>query len=165
MHFVLRLSRALPLAASLILAVPPTAAEIYKWTDADGKVHFSDQPPPPNVKAPVTVKPRRSTTAADVAAPDAAPATGGPKTYVEQEAEFRKRQVEAAEKAQTEKQAADEAAEKKRTCEQAKARVAGLQANSRITRVNAAGEQIFLTDAEIAQTLAEARSDADAACK
>ncbi len=23
-----------------------TAAEIYKWTDEDGKVHFGDRPPP-----------------------------------------------------------------------------------------------------------------------
>ncbi|HSH98198.1 MAG: DUF4124 domain-containing protein [Methylophilaceae bacterium] len=28
-----------------------TYAGITKWTDADGKVHYSDQPPPSNVKA------------------------------------------------------------------------------------------------------------------
>lgn len=165
MHFALRPS-ALPLmAACLIMAATPTAAEIYKWTDADGKVHFSDQPPPPGVKAPVTVKPRRSTTAADGAATDAAPATGGPRTYVEQEADFRRRQVEAAEKAKAEKQAADEVAENQRICEQARARVASLQTGGRITRTNAAGEQVFLTDAEISQALEGARRDADSACK
>ena len=26
-------------------------ADLKKWTDADGKVHYSDQPPPANVKA------------------------------------------------------------------------------------------------------------------
>ena len=34
------------LAAVLWLCVPmPTAAEIFKWTDEDGKVHFGDRPP------------------------------------------------------------------------------------------------------------------------
>lgn len=65
MRFALRLSGALPLAASLILAAAPAAAELYKWTDAEGKVHFSDQPPPPEIKAPVTVKPRRPAVAAE----------------------------------------------------------------------------------------------------
>lgn len=157
MRIVLRLYRALPLTVGLILAGAPASAELYKWTDAEGKVHFSDQPPPPEVKAPVTVKPRRPG-----AAPAAAPAAP---SYVEQEAEFRKRQVEAAEKAKADKQAADDAAEKQRNCEQARARVASLEIGGRITRTNAAGEQIFLTDAEIAQALAGARRDADAACK
>jgi len=26
-----------------------TYAEVYRWTDADGKVHFTDQPPPGKV--------------------------------------------------------------------------------------------------------------------
>lgn len=156
MRLVLCLCRALPLAASLILVGAPVSAELYKWTDAEGKVHFSDQPPPPEIKAPVTVKPRR---------PTAAPAAPATPTYVEQEADFRKRQVEAAEKAKAEKQAADDAAEKQRNCEQARARVASLEVGGRITRTNAAGEQIFLTDAEIVQALSNARRDADAACK
>lgn len=161
MRLALHFSRALPLAASLILATAPAAAELYKWTDAEGKVHFSDQPPPPEVKAPVTVKPRRP----GAPAASATPAATGAPTYVEQEAEFRKRQVETAEKAKAEKQAADEAAEKQRNCEQARARVASLEVGGRITRTNAAGEQIFLTDAEIAQALSGARRDADAACR
>lgn len=156
MRLVMRLSQALPLAAGLILMGAPVSAELYKWTDAEGKVHFSDQPPPPEVKAPVTVKPRR---------PAAAPAAPATPAYVEQEADFRKRQVEAAEKAKAEKQAADVAAEKQRNCEQARTQVASLQSGSRITRSNAAGEQIFLTDAEIAQALSAARRAADAACK
>lgn len=164
MHFALRLSRALPLAACLILAAAPAAAEIYKWTDADGKVHFSDQPPPPNVKAPVNVKPRRSAATPSAPAQDAAPAAGAPKTYVEQEAEFRKRQVEAAEKAEAEKKAAELAAEKQRNCSRAKAQLASLQ-SGRITRANAAGEREYLSDAEIAQEMARMQKVADESCK
>lgn len=156
MHCVLRLYRALLLAVGLMVLGTPVSAELYKWTDAEGRVHFSDQPPPPEVRAPVTVKPRP---------PGATPAAPAAPSYVEQEAEFRKRQVEAAEKAKAEKQTADDAAEKQRNCDQARARVASLEIGGRITRTNAAGEQIFLTDAEIAQALSGARRDADAACK
>ena len=34
------------LTALLICAASSAAAGVYKWTDANGKVHYSDQPPP-----------------------------------------------------------------------------------------------------------------------
>ena len=37
-------------AAALLLAVGPAAATTYKWTDANGRVIYSDQPPAGNVK-------------------------------------------------------------------------------------------------------------------
>lgn len=33
-----------------VLAVAPAGAELYKWVDADGNVHYSDTPPPANAK-------------------------------------------------------------------------------------------------------------------
>lgn len=163
MHLARRLSRALPLAASLLLAAVPAAAELYKWTDAEGKVHFSDQPPPPGVKAPVTVKPGRPAVAPSTPEQGAAPPTSAPSTYVEKEAEFRKRRVEAAEKAEAEKKAAEVAAEKQRNCSSAKAQLASLQ-TGRVTRPNATGEREFLSDAEIAQEVARVQKVADQSC-
>ena len=32
------------------LACVAAHADVYRWVDADGKVHFSDQPPPANIK-------------------------------------------------------------------------------------------------------------------
>jgi len=32
------------------LAVAPAGAELYKWTDADGNVHYTDTPPPAGAK-------------------------------------------------------------------------------------------------------------------
>jgi len=44
--------RALFLIA-LLAAAAPAAAQIYRWTDASGRVHFSNATPPPGVKAVV----------------------------------------------------------------------------------------------------------------
>jgi len=34
----------------LTTSVALTQAETYKWVDADGKIHYSDQPPPPSAR-------------------------------------------------------------------------------------------------------------------
>ena len=151
------------LACGCLLALP-ALGELYKWTDAQGKVHYSDQPPPPEVKQPITVKPRSP--AAATAAPDAAGTPkAAPKSVVEQDAEFNRRRVEAAEREAAEKKAAKEAAEKKKNCEQAKAQLARVQSGARITRYNEKGETVYLNDAEIEQEAARARQVADSWCK
>ena len=39
------------LLCALLFASPGAgSAEMYRWVDAEGKVHYSDQPPPPSVK-------------------------------------------------------------------------------------------------------------------
>ncbi len=35
----------------ILLAMPVVAAGVYRWTDAQGNVHYSDQPPPPGAKS------------------------------------------------------------------------------------------------------------------
>lgn len=146
------------------LSATPALSEMYKWTDAEGKVHYSDQPPPPNVKQTDTIKPRSPV------APAAAPEAGGapaaaPKSYVEQDAEFNRRRVEAAEREAAEKKAADAAAERKRNCALAKAELARVQSGGRIARVNEQGEPVYLSDAEIVREAARAKQAADSICK
>ncbi len=48
--------RLLPPSVALAVAAAPAAATMYKWVDANGRVVYSDQPPPANVKSEV-VKP------------------------------------------------------------------------------------------------------------
>jgi hypothetical protein len=38
--------RRLPLALVLLLLAPAVAAQVYKWTDSHGTVHYSETPPP-----------------------------------------------------------------------------------------------------------------------
>lgn len=151
-----------------LLAALPAAADLYKWVDADGKVHYSDQQPPATVKKHETVKAIRPVAATPSVAPgstDAVPgANNGPKSYVEQDMEFRKRRLEAAEAEAKNQKDAQAAAEKQRNCAQSKGRVASLEKGGRITRTDASGEQVYLDDAQIGQALAEARKIAASWC-
>lgn len=155
-------------AGSLFLTLP-AAAQTYKWTDPDGKIHYSDQPPPSAVKDESVIK-RSKNAPPPAAAAAGAPAEKGknaaPKaaTPQEQEAEFRKRQVANAEKEAAEKKKADEAAEKKTNCDAAKAQLANLQAGGRITRNNAKGEREFMSDQEVAQEIERGKKAAASWC-
>lgn len=154
------------LGLATLLAALPAAADLYKWVDSDGKTHYSDQQPPASVKKHEMVKAISPAAAAPSAgSSDAVPgANNGPKTYVEQDMEFRKRRLEAAEAEAKNQKDAQAAAEKQRNCAQSKGRVASLEKGGRITRTDAAGEQVYLDDAQIGQALAEARKIAASWC-
>jgi glutaredoxin len=53
----LRLKRCVPLGLALLLCAAGAGAQMFKWTDAKGVVHFSDQPPPPGSVSKVDLKP------------------------------------------------------------------------------------------------------------
>ena len=74
-------------ALAAALSAPTAAAALYKWTDAQGRVVYSDQPPQGNVKT------EQLRGAPPPANPNAA------KELAQREADFRKRQTDAAEAA------------------------------------------------------------------
>jgi len=89
-------------AAGAVLAAAPAAAALYKWTDASGRVVYSDQPPPGETKVE-TLK-----------APPPAANPNATKEMANKDLEFKQRQVERidAEKlAATERQSAKQKAD------------------------------------------------------
>ena len=156
------------LTLALCLLAVPAAAELYKWTDENGKVHYSDQPPPANAKKSETLKAPKPQIAAPPPAgttPGAKATTGGPKTAAEQEMEFRKRRLESAEAEAKALKDAQAAADKKRTCDAATAQVTALERGGRVTKPGPNGEQNYLTDQELAAELVEARKAQATWCK
>jgi hypothetical protein len=73
------------IAASFLFA-HPAAAQMYKWVDKDGKVQYSDQPPPDTASKSGKVK-------IDTPPPSAAGASASGKTWQEKDQEFNRRRV------------------------------------------------------------------------
>ena len=145
---------------AMIAITFPAAADIYKWVDEKGDVHYSDQPPPPGGKLEQHVKESKPAQPR----PDATPAEA-PNSAAEQEMAFRKRQVER-DRAEAEQQMhLEEAETKRRNCEQARNNLAAMQAHSRVTKFGPNGEIIYLTDEEIAGATVEAQAIVNSWCQ
>ncbi|MEQ1880281.1 MAG: DUF4124 domain-containing protein [Burkholderiales bacterium] len=156
------------LAPSLALCLlafssPGQAQQTYKWTDAQGKIHYSDQPPPPTVKQSATIKRPKSAGGAG-AAPSEASTTEAPKNAAELEADFKQRQVEAAEREAKQKQAEADAAARNINCEMARGHLARVQNGARIARTNAQGQTEYLEDAQLAQEAVTAKKSVESWC-
>jgi hypothetical protein len=131
-------------------------AGLNKWVDAEGKVHYSDSPPP-DVKAQ-TVRPLSGKGQAE------APASYSPKSYTEREAELKKSGLEK-EEATKKKEQQDAAAEaRKRNCAAARQHARSLEEGTRVFNYDANGERVYLDDDARAQRLEEARKTISADC-
>ncbi|MDR2882126.1 MAG: DUF4124 domain-containing protein [Azoarcus sp.] len=156
------------------------SAEIYKWKDKDGKVHFSDTPPPsqPGVKAqqpkrtppPVMVlEPEPDEDAEEGAAEPKDTATPAPaqsqQTQAEQrDEEFRKRRAAAAEARQKAEKDAAAAEERKQNCQRARAQHATLSSGQRVALPTETGGHKYLNDEERAAEIARAKGLMETFC-
>jgi Skp family chaperone for outer membrane proteins len=125
----------LALLLTAALLAPAAGAALYKWTDAQGRVVYSDQPPQGNVKS------EQLRAAPPPANPNAA------KELAQKQAEFQKRQTDtskAAEKAGKERASATQLAE---SCAQAKGQLRQLgESQLAIYRYNDKGEREVMDD-------------------
>jgi hypothetical protein len=149
----------------LTLASANVFADLRKWTDADGKVHYSDQPPPANVKAKTlrTTPVAGSLVSASGVAASSAPAA--PKTIAEAEAELKKAQQakkEAAEKTAREQAKADA---NKAKCAALQQSISTLESGVRIQVFTANGERTYMDDNRRQQDIAKARQEFSTYCK
>ncbi len=150
------------LLVCMLLAAPASAQ--WAWRDENGRLVFSDRPPPAGVKADSIVRQPRASSAPPTAVDPGeskASAKGetkaGPKTIADREMEFRKRQQERAEaeKKQAEEQA--QAARKAQECERARGYLRSLEEGHRIARTDAQGNREVLDDAQRAAEIQRMR--------
>ena len=158
------------LLSLLMLTSTGTFAGLSKWVDADGRVHYSDTPPPSNVEV---IKLRSSRKSVESSNPDDSgnpdklndSAPSAPKTIAEREAELKKVQQEkqaAAEKSAEEKKHADAL---KASCDAAKQNLRTLEEGIRIVEIDARGEQSYMDDERRKEKIAEAQQNISQACK
>jgi hypothetical protein len=131
-------------------------AELNKWVDSDGKVHYSDTPPPD-----VTTQSVRNI--AGKGATDA-PASYSPKSIAEREAELKKAKQEKTEASNRKAQQEADAEAKRHNCAAARENARTLQEGTRIVSYDANGERVYMDDSTRAQRLEEANKAISTNC-
>ena len=143
--------------ACLLLAMAAShagAEGIYKWTDAQGRVHFGDRPPGEGRSAPIT--------------PPTAPVESSASDT--DRAERRQRLLdmyrdERLEKQEREaKQKADEE-DRRRRCAQARDRLARYEQSGRVYEPLPSGERRYLSDGEVDAEIRTTRNEIARWCK
>jgi len=134
--------------------VPHAHADLYKWTDAQGKVHYSDQPP--TVKAQV-IK--------NSAAGQAGTTAQATQSLDAQDQAYQKRRKEADEaRAKAEKEA-EQARVQRENCTKARNNLSILQNSPRVYTTDAAGQRTYMDDAARARELASSQKAVSDFCK
>ncbi len=150
-------------------------ADVNKWVDDKGRVHYSDEPPPSSAKKLIssTPKSRRSSDSSDLTESDKAQESGTPaeqvepdepKSIAEREAELKKKQIADQEKAAkaAKQQAIKEANQE--NCNQARLSLKTLQSDMRIMELDAKGEQTYLDDNQRQQRITKIQQDINKLC-
>lgn len=146
------MKRFLILAAALGLALgPPAMAQLYKYTDKNGKTVYSDQPPPDQDSKQIRVQ-------------SAGPSDAPGKTSVQKDKDADKGRKEAAKGAEKAEKDAARQAQIQARCNHLKADLAGYEGGVRLQRVNEKGEREFMTDEQIEQAKSRTRREMDEAC-
>ena len=151
-----------------VLAVAGGAqAQQYKWVDGKGRTVYGDTPPPGvkawPLRAPSGPAPATAQNGAQESGSKAA--RKGPLTPVEQEQEFRKRQLDAGKAREKADQDAKQSAALQENCRNAQEMVRTLQSGQRVQRTSPSGERYYLDDAAVAAEVARAQKVAEDSCK
>jgi hypothetical protein len=143
----------------LILTCTNAYAAISKWVDSEGRVHYSDQPPPPDAHS--------KTLRSDSNIQDGVSASGvaATKSVAEREADLKKAQL--ANKDSSDKAAQKQAAAKAQqtSCDLAQQNLRSLQSGLRMVDINEKGEQSFIDDKQREERIAKAQKDIGTYCK
>ena len=142
---------AFPIAALLVALC--ANAQVYEWKDEKGKTHYSDKPPTGTAPAR---KIGDSTSVTGNASPQP--------TSAERELDFRKRQKDAQDKAEKDRQQQTAAREKSEACEAARRQLELLESGERIVQRDANGERAYLDDAQRQQETEKTRRLIQSAC-
>jgi hypothetical protein len=136
-----------------LLLAATAQGEVFKWTDEDGKVHYSDKPAKDSEQLQIRE-------AGD-------PGTG---VSVEQREERRRKLLQAFEEDRAKKNEQEEKqkkiqARKQRDCVVAKDRLKNYEKSSRLYNLDNKGNRVILSDAERQVTIDRLRSQIEKHCR
>jgi hypothetical protein len=137
--------------ACALAASTAAFGQLYKWVDKDGRVTYSDQPPPSVQSKQLNLSTGQPT----------APA----RSALDRDKDLEKSRAEAKDKAKAAADAERKAELDRENCNRARAYLRTVEAGGRIATVDAKGEPILLDDQQIEAERAKAQKAVDEACK
>jgi Domain of unknown function (DUF4124) len=151
--------------AICLLAVVSQAHAQWAWKEKDGRMVFSDQPPPAGVAdkditrrpggsrsaAPAAVATTDSAAASTAASATSATATAPKLSGKDPELEKRRKETEAKEAAAKKVEEEKVAAAKRENCERAKRAKASFDSGARVATTNSKGEREIMSEAQRAE--------------
>ena len=129
-------------------------ADLYKWTDAKGKVHYSDQRP--TVKAQIVKTP---------VAGQAETTNPTTQSLDTKEQAYQKRRKDAEEARAKADKEAEQARVQRENCDKARTNLSTLQNTPNVYTTDAAGQRIYMDDAARARALAASQKAVSDFCK
>jgi hypothetical protein len=114
----------------------PAVAQVYKWVDEKGVIHYGERPP--QGKKAQEVEPR-------LANPGPAAGKAAQPSWKEQDLEFRRRRIETE---QTEAKTKQQEAARSQACNQARDQLAQMRSARRLYHLDEKGERVFQSDEE-----------------
>jgi hypothetical protein len=144
--------RLLALLTAAALAAAAGAADIYRWVDADGKVHFGEVPPT-DVKA-------------EKLAIRSAPTDKGAVEMADLTRQVRENQAaaDAVVASNAAKEAAAKAAQKAEECEAARKRLEAVQHSRKFATTGADGKETWVSGGEAVDLKAKLQAEVEAKC-
>jgi len=145
--------RAVAILACVAFAATVGAADLFRWKDKDGKVHFGDAPPPDAVE--VQKLGIRSAPTDPAQLETQALAQDLKTKQSAMEAQIRADQAQRAEQERADKQAA---------CEAARKRYASVQHSRKFATTGADGKEAWMSGADADKMKSDLKAAADEAC-
>jgi len=134
---VRRIAVGVAAAFALCAFASTSPAALYKWTDANGRVVYSDQPPPAGTNA-------KSET---LNAPPPPANANAVKEMVNKDADLKKRQTDRAEEAKKAEKAKADADRRTESCTQLRSQIRLFNGKDAVYRANEKGEPVYMDDA------------------
>lgn len=146
------------IAVAILLATATVAAQVYKWVDKDGKVQYSDSPPPANA---TKIEAKRIDTPPAAASSSATPV----KSLQDLAKDYDKRKAEVAEKAKKSDADKQDADINVANCNNARSALRDLESGRPLVRTAESGDREFVSDEARQADIAKARKSIADFCK
>ena len=131
-----------------------TYADIYKWTDSDGQIHYSDRPQA-NDAEKVTIHKNTTTTPRQLKANNESDASNESEETTESKPDNKPKMVEVEPSRK----------DKNRLCDEARRDIASINSRGRMREINSNGEYVYLSEQQRQQRLSAAKKKQREFCR